>query len=77
MLLVDSAQCLQVLRFLLTPPSILKVQVVMPNVFDAAAQRGVKISDRYISHGAFWIATWNISGGQSSAQAPSTWTAVD
>ena len=25
----------------------------------------------------FEIATWNISGGQSSAQAPSSWTAVD
>ena len=77
MLLVDSGQCRQVLKILLTPPSIRQVHAPLPNVFDAAAQRGGRCDDRYRLHGAFGIATWNISGGQSSAQAPSTWTAVD
>jgi len=75
-LLLDSVQCLQILRVLLTPPSIRQVHASRPSVFDTAAQRGVH-NDRCSSHGAFGVATWNISGGQSSAQAPSTWTAVD
>ena len=33
--------------------------------------------DRYSSCGAFVIATWNISGGQSSAQAPKSWVPID
>ena len=76
-LVIDSAKCLQVLRLLLTPPSIRQVPVSLPSVFAATAQRGVKSDDRYSSHGAFVIATWNISGGQSSAQAPSSWVAID
>jgi endonuclease/exonuclease/phosphatase (EEP) superfamily protein YafD len=47
------------------------------SVFEAAATRGVKSDDRYATHGAFRIATWNVSGGQCSAQAPSSWTLAD
>ena len=77
-LLADRPQCLQVLRTLLIPPSLRHAQASSPSVSAGAAHRSGNGADRNISQGALTIATWNVSGGQSSAQAGSTtWKAVD
>ena len=77
-LLADRPQCLQVLRTLLTPPSLRHAQVPLPCSAAGAVQRSGNGVNRNISEGALAIATWNVSGGQTSVQAGSTtWKAGD
>ena len=77
MLLCDSEQCLQILRIMLSPPTLRQAGGPGPSAFGLSGRCCGKSEDCDNSHGVFKIATWNISGGQSSAQAPSSWTAVD
>ena len=59
-LLIARPQCHEILRTLLTPPSLRQADASLPSAAAAPVQRSGNSHDRNVSQGALVIATWNV-----------------